>query len=68
MLWKIRIRWTQKIAVGCSLCLTVVMITLTIIRASGLRYGNTIDSVWEVYWQIMSAEYVLSRTRSITDL
>lgn len=29
---------------------------MTITRASGLRSGNKVDAVWEVFWQFMSAE------------
>jgi hypothetical protein len=42
-----------------------LIITVTIIRASGLHHGESIDSVWETFWQMMSAEVGLIMT-SIT--
>jgi len=42
-----------------------VIITVTIIRASGLHHAGNIDSVWETFWQMMSAEVGLIMT-SIT--
>jgi hypothetical protein len=42
-----------------------VVISLTIIRASGLHHGDNIDSIWETFWQMMSAEVGLIMT-SIT--
>ena len=40
------------------------MITTTIIRVSGLKGGpdGTLDSGWEVYWQIVSAEVGIAMT------
>lgn len=62
LLWQIRVRLSQKIAISSSLCLTIVIIAVTIIRASGIRQGTTIDSVWETYWQVISAEVGLIMT------
>ncbi|KAH7418055.1 hypothetical protein BKA64DRAFT_716848 [Cadophora sp. MPI-SDFR-AT-0126] len=62
LLWQIRVRLSQKIAISSSLCLTIVIIAVTIIRASGIRHGNSIDSVWETYWQVISAEVGLIMT------
>ncbi|KAI9644637.1 hypothetical protein NHQ30_006661 [Ciborinia camelliae] len=56
LVWQIKVRWIQKIALGFSLCLTIAMIALTIIRVSGLRYGSAFDSAWGVYWLIVSGE------------
>ncbi|KAG9241619.1 hypothetical protein BJ878DRAFT_395507, partial [Calycina marina] len=57
VIWQIRISWLQKFTLAISLCLTIVLIVITIIRATGLRRGgDTIDSQWEIYWQIISAE------------
>lgn len=39
-----------------SLCLTIVMIIVTIIRVSGIKRDSRIDYMWESYWLIMSAE------------
>ncbi|KAF7895361.1 hypothetical protein EAF00_007175 [Botryotinia globosa] len=62
LIWQIKIRWTQKIALGCSLCLTIGMIVLTIIRVSGLRAESSFDSAWEVYWLIVAGEVGLILT------
>ncbi|PWY71379.1 hypothetical protein BO83DRAFT_427980 [Aspergillus eucalypticola CBS 122712] len=56
IIWKIRVRWTQRIILTLSLCLTVVMIILSIVRVSGLVYRDIVDTVWETYWQFLSAE------------
>lgn len=56
IIWKIRVRWTQRIVLAMSLCLTVVMIVLSIVRVSGLLYHDIVDAIWETYWQFLSAE------------
>lgn len=62
LIWKIKVRWAQKVALALTLCLTIVTIICTIIRAAGLRSGNKIDSVWETYWQYIAAATGLSMT------
>lgn len=39
-----------------SLCLTVIIIAVTVARASGILNDSKIDATWEVYWQYVSAE------------
>ncbi|KAG7009687.1 short-chain dehydrogenase [Physcia stellaris] len=39
-----------------SLCLTVVMILVTITRISGIKLNGSIDQVWETYFIILAAE------------
>ncbi|MCJ1384837.1 hypothetical protein MMC17_007955 [Xylographa soralifera] len=56
LIWKIRIRLSQKLALAGSLCLTVILVIVTIVRVSGLRLDGKIDSVWETYWIIIGAE------------
>ena len=56
LIWKIQIKWTQKLALTVSLCLTVLMIVLTITRVSGLKFKGNFDPIWETYWLILSAE------------
>jgi hypothetical protein len=58
LIWRIQIKWTQKLALSLSLCLTIVLIAVTLIRASGLAavVNGSIDAVWESYWQYISAE------------
>lgn len=45
-----------------SLCLTVVIIVATIIRAAGLHRAERLDTVWEIFWHTMSAEVGLIMT------
>ena len=57
---KIQIRWTQKVALSLSLCLTIVLIVTTIIRASGIKNSaGDIDVVWNVLWYVLSTEFGL---------
>lgn len=55
---QVRIKMTQKLALSFSLCLSVMMIIVTIIRASGLKAKAagpgtaTVDVLWEAYWQL----------------
>ncbi|KAE8349704.1 hypothetical protein BDV28DRAFT_151634 [Aspergillus coremiiformis] len=56
IIWKIRVRLPHKIILMCSLCLTIVMIALSIIRVSGLVYHGAIDSIWQTYWQFLGSE------------
>lgn len=56
LIWKIRVDWTQKIALGSSLCLTFVLVAASITRVAGLKYQGHVDTVWETFWQSMSAE------------
>lgn len=39
-----------------SLCLTIIIIIIAIIRSSSLRVQDKIDPVWALYWQYMTAE------------
>ncbi|KAJ6006251.1 hypothetical protein N7451_004195 [Penicillium sp. IBT 35674x] len=56
LIWEIRVDWTQKLALGSSLCLTFVLVALSITRVAGLKYHKEVDLIWETYWQSMSAE------------
>ncbi|KAF1343460.1 hypothetical protein EJ07DRAFT_130650 [Lizonia empirigonia] len=56
VVWKIRVHWTQRLALGFSLCLTVFLIIITIVRVSGIVYADTVDNIWEIYWTLLSAE------------
>ncbi|KAL8860684.1 MAG: hypothetical protein Q9178_003037 [Gyalolechia marmorata] len=65
LIWSIKIRRTQKIALASTLCLTILTILCTIVRMAGIRTGrviNSIDSVWETYWQFVAAEIALTMT------
>ena len=56
LIWQVRIRWTQKAALTLSLCLTIIIIIIAIIRSSSLRVKGKIDPVWALYWQYITAE------------
>jgi hypothetical protein len=60
LIWQIRVRWTQKIALVCTLCLTIVMIAITIARAAGVKWEGRLDSVWETYFIVIAAEIGLT--------
>ncbi|KAF2475929.1 uncharacterized protein BDR25DRAFT_253574 [Lindgomyces ingoldianus] len=45
-----QMRLITKIGLGVFLCLSVFMIACSIIRASGLYYGNALDYPWQVFW------------------
>ena len=56
LIWKVKIKLSQKLTLSCSLCLTIIVIIFTITRASGLEWHGKLDVLWEVYFQIISAE------------
>ncbi|OGM45358.1 hypothetical protein ABOM_005551 [Aspergillus bombycis] len=56
IIWKIRVPRSQRIILTASLCLTVIMIVLSIVRVSGLASRDIVDTIWETYWQFLSAE------------
>jgi hypothetical protein len=56
VIWQIKIHWTQRVALAFSLCLTIFLIVITIVRVSGLVSKDTVDNVWEIYWTLLSAE------------
>ncbi|KAK4168393.1 hypothetical protein QBC43DRAFT_310179 [Cladorrhinum sp. PSN259] len=60
LIWQIRVRFTQKLALGFTLCLTIIMIVITVVRITGLRWRGKPDSVWETFFIIMAAEIGLS--------
>jgi len=66
VVWKIQIRWTQKIALSFSLCLTAFIISTTVVRVAfmtwdptGLGHHTTIDVIWVFYWSLVSAEVAI---------
>ena len=51
LLWRVRINVRQKIGLGVSLCLSLVMVITAIIRISGIKLaGGAIDIVWQLFW------------------
>lgn len=56
LLWRVRIKFQQKLALGLSLCLSIIMIITAIVQISGIHAPtNTIDVTWEIFWQLMEA-------------
>lgn len=52
LLWKVRVGARQKFALGISLCLSIVMIVVAVIRISAFRLTNgEVDIVWLAFWQ-----------------
>ncbi|KAL1601605.1 hypothetical protein SLS60_006520 [Paraconiothyrium brasiliense] len=60
LIWKIRITFTQKLALAFTLCLTIVMVIITIARIAGLKWRGKLDSIWETYFIAIAAEIGLS--------
>ncbi|KAE8414444.1 hypothetical protein BDV36DRAFT_265156 [Aspergillus pseudocaelatus] len=56
IIWKIKVQWTQKLVLMSSLCLTIVLVALSITRVAGLVHHGAVDTIWETYWQSLSAE------------
>jgi hypothetical protein len=56
IIWKIRIRAAQKIALLLSLGLTAIMIIIAIVRVSGLIREGVVDTIWIAYWLILGGE------------
>lgn len=52
LLWHVQIKFRQKIALGVSFCLSIMMVILAIVRISGFRSAaTTIDFTWDIFWQ-----------------
>ncbi|KAI4237997.1 MAG: hypothetical protein L6R40_005808 [Gallowayella cf. fulva] len=56
LIWKVQLKRRQKIPLALSLCLTGVVILVTITRIAGIKINGQIDSVWESYFLIVAAE------------
>ena len=52
ILWKVRISVRQKISLAFSLCLSGVMVLVTIVRIAGIKLRGTgsVDIVWLAFW------------------
>ena len=56
LLWHIQINLRQKVILAASLCLSIVMIVITIVRMSKIRIGSTqTDIIWQVFWHEIEA-------------
>lgn len=56
LIWTVRVRRMQKLGLTLSLCLTILMSIVTIIRGAGVYYKGLVDTNWETYWVIICAE------------
>lgn len=56
LLWNVRIKTRQKLGIGAFLCLSIVMVIVAIIKASGIRTSvDSFNLVWELFWQQVEA-------------
>ncbi|MCJ1466527.1 hypothetical protein MMC07_005147 [Pseudocyphellaria aurata] len=56
LLWNVHIQRRQKLILGASLCLSIVMIFTAIVRISAIRIGkHGVDYVWTAFWQIIES-------------
>jgi hypothetical protein len=56
ILRKICIRTSQKIVLSLTLCLTAGFLALNIARLAGLWRDGVVDTVWNIYWQVVVME------------
>lgn len=54
LIWKIQLRWRQKVPLVFSLCLTGIVILVSITRVAGIKRSG--DKAWQTYFLIVSAE------------
>ena len=65
LIWRIKVQWSQKLALASTLCLTILTIVCTIIRVAGVRTSrnnSSLDTVWQTYWQFIAADIALTMT------
>lgn len=56
LLWNVRIKPRQKLGIGAFLCLSIVMIILSIIKIAFIRTSvDSFDLVWQIFWQQVQA-------------
>ncbi|KAJ5884800.1 hypothetical protein N7495_009310 [Penicillium taxi] len=55
ILWNVRMKWTQKMALGSSLCLTILLVALSIARFIASSHPNVKNNTWGLFWFTMSA-------------
>ncbi|KAL3469151.1 hypothetical protein BJX99DRAFT_265470 [Aspergillus californicus] len=53
LIWEVKVHWTQKILLGCFLCLTLITMSIAIIRLSQYRYRSALNQVWQAYWVVL---------------
>lgn len=65
LIWKLKIKLIQKLALAFTLCLTILTIICTVIRVAGISTGRTVralDIVWMAYWQFIAANIAVTMT------
>ena len=56
LLRHVQIQLRQKLALGVSLCLSIMMIISAIVQISGIHApSHAIDVTWEIFWQLVEA-------------
>lgn len=56
LLWRIQINLRQKLILGTTLCLSIFMIIIAIVRISSIRLpDHATDIVWAIFWQQVEA-------------
>lgn len=50
LLWRVRIKTSQKLGLALFLCLSVCMILMAITRVSGIHYRGKFDNTWIFLW------------------
>ena len=55
LLWRVKIKASQKLGLAAFLCLSICMIIMAIIRVSGIRYRGEFDNTWIFMWQQVEA-------------
>ena len=56
LIYKIRVDLRQKITLSFSLCLTVFIVAVTVVRPAGLYDGNSLRVVWGAFWMFVSVD------------
>lgn len=51
LLWNLRITRWQKAGLSLTLCLSLVMVLVAIIRSAGVKHAGTVDIVWLTFWK-----------------
>jgi hypothetical protein len=56
VVWRVKASLAQKTVLLVSLCLTVCVVALNVVKLAGLRYKNQVDFIWGAHWQLLAAE------------
>jgi hypothetical protein len=54
-----KMKLRQKVAVGCFLCLSLVMIAMALVRVTKMPGFTAIDTPYEIFWQYMKASIAI---------